>query len=52
MTHSAVTRRAAPEYRLDLNVNQSRDPRGLRLDNVAERYALTITVDYTLDLDR
>ena len=39
---------AAPEYRLDLSVNQSRDPRGLRLDNVAERYALTVTVDYTL----
>lgn len=37
-----------PEFRLDLNVNQSRDPRGLRLDNVAERYALTVTVDYTL----
>lgn len=39
---------ATPEFRLDLNVNQSRDPRGLRLDNVAERYALTVTVDYTL----
>lgn len=39
---------ATPEYRLDLNVNQNRDPRGLRLDNVAERYALTVMVDYTL----
>ncbi len=39
---------AAPEWRLDLNVVQSRDPRGLRLDNVAERYAVTVTVEYTL----
>ena len=39
---------ATPEWRLDLNVVQSRDPRGLRLDNVAERYAVTVTVDYTL----
>ncbi len=39
---------AAPQWRLDLIVTQSRDARGLRLDNVAERYALTVTVDYTL----
>ncbi len=39
---------AAPQWRLDLIVTQARDPRGLRLDDVAERYALTITVDYTL----
>ena len=41
-------RAATPQWRLDLDVTQSRDPRGLRLDDVAERYALTITVDYTL----
>ena len=39
---------AAPQWRLDLIVNQARDPRGLRLDDVAERYALTVTVDFTL----
>jgi LPS-assembly lipoprotein len=39
---------AAPQWRLDLNLTQARDPRGLRLDDVAERYALTVTVDYTL----
>ena len=39
---------AAPQWRLDLDVTQARDPRGLRLDNVADRYALTVTVDYTL----
>ena len=39
---------SAPEWRLDINITQSRDPRGLRLDNVAERYAVTVTVDYTL----
>ena len=38
----------APQWRLELIVNQNRDPRGLRLDDVAERYALTVTVDYTL----
>jgi LPS-assembly lipoprotein len=39
---------AAPQWRLDLIVTPARDPRGLRLDDVAERYALTVTVDYTL----
>ena len=41
-------KRAEPLYRLDLAVAQNRDPRGLRLDNVAERYAVTVIVDYTL----
>ncbi len=36
------------KYRLDLTVDQRRDPRGLRLDNVAERYAISVTVGYTL----
>jgi LPS-assembly lipoprotein len=39
---------AAPQWRLDLIVTQARDPRGLRIDDVAERYAITITVDYAL----
>jgi LPS-assembly lipoprotein len=35
-------------WRLDFTVVQTRDPRGLRLDNVAERYDLGLTVKYTL----
>jgi LPS-assembly lipoprotein len=38
----------APTWRLDMDVTQTRDPRGLRLDNVAERYDLGLTVRYTL----
>jgi LPS-assembly lipoprotein len=37
-----------PAYRLKLEVVQTRDPRGLRLDNVAERYELGVTVKYVL----
>ncbi len=37
-----------PAWRLNLTVVQTRDPRGLRLDNVAERYDLGLTVKYTL----
>ncbi len=39
---------AAPQWRLDLTAVQSREPRGLRADNVAERYDLGLTVTYTL----
>lgn len=39
---------AAPQWRLDLTPVQSRDPRGLRPDNVAERYELGLVVTYTL----
>ncbi len=35
-------------WRLDYSVEQTRDPRGLRIDNVAERYQLGVTVRYTL----
>src|SRR5262249_44240937 len=35
-------------YQLKLEVIQTRDPRGLRLDNVAERYELGVTVRYVL----
>ena len=38
----------APIWRLDITAVQTRDPRGLRLDNVAERYALGLTVGYQL----
>ncbi|HWA62663.1 MAG TPA: LPS assembly lipoprotein LptE [Caulobacteraceae bacterium] len=37
-----------PAYRLTLEILQTRDPRGLRVDNVAERYELGLTVRYTL----
>ena len=40
------TNRAA--YRLDLVIDQSRDPHGLRRDDVAERYELGVAVSYTL----
>jgi len=39
---------APPAWRLDLTVVQTRDPRGLSLDNVAERYDLGLTVKYQL----
>jgi LPS-assembly lipoprotein len=39
---------APPAWRLDLAVVETRDPRGLRLDNVAERYELALVVKYSL----
>ncbi len=39
---------APPSWRLDITLEQSRSPRGLRVDNVAERYQLGLTVKYTL----
>ena len=39
---------AAAQWRLTLEIDQSRNPRGLRLDNVAERYVLGLKVRYTL----
>lgn len=44
----AHDKNAAPQWRLDLTAVQSRDPRGLRADNVAERYELGLSVKYTL----
>ncbi|MGA0603672.1 LPS assembly lipoprotein LptE [Caulobacter sp. KR2-114] len=35
-------------WRLNLDVGQTRDPRGLREDNTAERYEVQVTVKYTL----
>ena len=45
LAHDKTT---ASAYRLDLEVNQSRDPHGLRRDDVAERYELGVSVKYTL----
>lgn len=37
-----------PAWRLSFTVTETRDPRGLRRDDVAERYALGMTVRYAL----
>lgn len=39
---------AAPEWRLHFDVNQTRDPRGLTLNNFSQRYQVGLTVTYTL----
>lgn len=39
---------AAPKWRLDFTVTQTRDPKGLNLNNITERYQTDITVNYTL----
>ena len=39
---------APPVWRLDLTLVQGRDPRGLRLDDTAERYDLGLTVQFAL----
>ncbi len=39
---------AAPVYRLTMNLVENRYPRGVRVDNVANRYELVLVVDYTL----
>ena len=38
----------APQYRLTMTVNETRYPRGVRVDNVANRYELVLAVNYTL----
>jgi LPS-assembly lipoprotein len=43
---------AAPRWRMEMTIDQTRDPRGLTLQDVAERYVLGITVDYkVIDAD-
>ncbi|MDR3510032.1 MAG: LPS assembly lipoprotein LptE [Caulobacteraceae bacterium] len=37
-----------PTYRLDLTVVEKRYPRGLKLDNTADRYETHVTVGYSL----
>jgi LPS-assembly lipoprotein len=44
----ARSKGAAPAWRLDLDLAQTRSPRGLSLADVAERYELGLTVNYTL----
>ncbi|HLZ84630.1 MAG TPA: LPS assembly lipoprotein LptE [Caulobacteraceae bacterium] len=39
---------AAPAWRLDFTLKQKRDPKGLNVNDVAERYEVGLTVDYTL----
>ncbi|HEY7853076.1 MAG TPA: LPS assembly lipoprotein LptE [Caulobacteraceae bacterium] len=39
---------AAPAWRLTFTVDQTRDPRGLTLNDFAQRYQVGITVAYTL----
>lgn len=39
---------AAPAWRLNLSVDQTRDPRGLTLNDYAQRYQVGVTVTYTL----
>ena len=41
--------RGAPAlYRMDLTLGETRIPRGLRIDNVATRYEMTLVANYTL----
>ena len=44
----ARDKEAAPLWRLDFQVNQTRDPRGLTLNDYAQRYQVGLTVTYTL----
>ncbi len=44
----AVNRGAAPSYRMDLTVGETRYPRGVRVDNVATRYEYVLTARYVL----
>jgi LPS-assembly lipoprotein len=39
---------AGPLWRLDMTVTQTRDPRGLSITDVAERYVLGVAVKYAL----
>ncbi len=38
----------APAYRLTMTYDETKIPRGVRVDNVANRYELVLTVNYTL----
>jgi len=44
----AKNRDVAPKYRMDLQLAESRYPRGLRVDNVATRYEYVLSATYTL----
>ena len=40
--------RTQPSWRLDLSLDQTRGPLGLRIDDVARRYQVTLTVQFSL----
>jgi LPS-assembly lipoprotein len=44
----AVRRSAAPVYRMNLALSETRYPRGIRVDNVATRYEYVLTANYVL----
>ncbi len=44
----ARDKNADPAWRLTFTVNQTRDPRGLTVNDYAQRYQVGLTVDYTL----
>lgn len=44
----AVRPGTPPAYRMDLTLAEVRIPRGLRVDNVATRYEMTLTANYKL----
>ena len=39
---------SSPQYRMDLNLSETRYPRGIRVDNVATRYEYVLIASYTL----
>ena len=39
---------ATPAYRMNLQLNEARYPRGVRIDNVATRYEYVLTANYAL----
>jgi len=44
----ARNRDAAPTYRMNLSLSETRYPRGVRIDNVATRYEYVLTANYVL----
>ena len=44
----ARDKNAAPAWRLSFTVDQTRDPRGLTVNDYAQRYQVGLTVSYTL----
>ncbi len=44
----ATDARSAPRYRLECVITEHRVPRGVRVNNVANRYEINMTVAYTL----
>jgi LPS-assembly lipoprotein len=40
--------RLPPAYRMSLSITEQKIPRGVRVDNVANRYEMVLTVDYAV----